>query len=297
MARTYLREGWPALLVHGVTALIAGRRDQRTTAGRHLRQGLALPAARIPDRENMDFLVAAHALALEQSGDTRRAMGILAALVQRHEGEMTLIYQWLPDLVRLAVAAGDKHLARSAAQACEAEAAAEVHPGRAAAASLRCRGLLRSDPAPLRDTVAHYRETGPLVELPAALEDLAAVLAEGGAEEEARAALNEAVTLYEGLGAHWDIRRADGRLRPFGIRRGARGPRGPRATRGWDALTPTEIKIATLVGAGQSTSDIASSLFLSRRTVQKHVSNILAKLGAKSRVEIVREVLHQGITT
>lgn len=295
-ARTYLREGWPALLVHGVTALIAGRRDQRTTAGRHLRQGLALPAARIPDRENRDFLVAAHALALEQSGDTRRAMGILAALVPRPEGEMTLTYQWLPDLVRLAVAAGDKHLARSAAQACEAESAAEVQPARAAAASLRCRGLLKSDPVPLRDTVAYYRETGPVVELPAALEDLAAVLAECGAEEEARAALNEAVTLYEGLGAHWDIRRADGRLRPFGIRRGARGPRGPRPAHGWDALTPTEIKVATLVGAGQSTSDIASSLFLSRRTVQKHISNILAKLGAKSRVEIVREVLHQGIT-
>ena len=30
----FLREDWPALLVHGVAALIAGRRDQRTAAGR-----------------------------------------------------------------------------------------------------------------------------------------------------------------------------------------------------------------------------------------------------------------------
>jgi len=37
-------------------------------------------------------------------------------------------------------------------------------------------------------------------------------------------------------------------------------------------------------------------MFLSRRTVQKHVSNILAKLGARSRVEIVREALSQGVT-
>ena len=40
------------------------------------------------------------------------------------------------------------------------------------------------------------------------MEDLAAVLAERGQHEEARAALNEAVSLYEGLNARWDIRRA-----------------------------------------------------------------------------------------
>src|SRR5580693_4954844 len=65
---TFLRERWPALLVHGVTALIAGRRDQRTTADEHLRAGLALPVLTVPDRENRDFLVAAHAMALEQRG-------------------------------------------------------------------------------------------------------------------------------------------------------------------------------------------------------------------------------------
>jgi hypothetical protein len=55
---------------------------------------------------------------------------------------MTLIHQWLPDLVRLALAAGDRQMAQAAAQACQAEAAAETRPARAAAASLRCRGLL-----------------------------------------------------------------------------------------------------------------------------------------------------------
>jgi DNA-binding CsgD family transcriptional regulator len=171
-----------------------------------------------------------------------------------------------------------------------------ARPARAAAASLRCRGLLGSDPVPLRDAVAHYRTAGPAVQLPTALEDLAGVLAKHGRVDEARAALNEAVGWYQGLAAHWDIRRADGRLRAYGIRRGVRGPRGPRATSGWQALTPTEIKIAALIGAGESTSDIAKGMFLSRRTVQKHISHILAKLGAKGRVEIVREVLRQGIT-
>jgi DNA-binding CsgD family transcriptional regulator len=293
---TFLRERWPALLVHGVAALIAGRRDQRTTADQHLRAGMALPVLRIPDRENRDFLVAAHAVALEQRGETRQAMQALAAILPRRAGEMTLTHQWLPDLVRLAIATGDREVARTAARACQAEAAAETQPARAAAASLRCQGLLESDPAPLRDAVAHYRTVGPAVELPAAAEDLAVVLAERGQHEEARAALNEAVRLYEGMNARWDIRRADSRLRPYGIRRGVRGPRGPRAGSGWGALTPTEVKIAALVARGDSTSEIARGMFLSRRTVQTYISHILAKLGAKSRVEIVREALRHGIT-
>jgi DNA-binding CsgD family transcriptional regulator len=295
-ADAYLRERWPALLSHGAAALIAGRRDQRATAAQHLREGLALPIQTLTDRENQDFLVAAHALALEQSGQARQAMARLAAMVPRRKGEMTLLHQWLPDLVRLALAGGNRKVAQTAAQACLAEAAAETPPARAAAASLRCQGLLKSDPVPLGDAVAHYRTVGPAVELPAALEDLAAVLAERGREEEARTALNEAVSLYEGLNARWDIRRADSRLRPYGIRRGVRGPRGPRAASGWAALTPTEFKIATMVAGGASTPDIARGMFLSRRTVQTHVSHILTKLGAKGRVDIVREALRQGIS-
>ena len=59
---TGLRERGPGLLFHGVAALIAGRRDQRAKAGQQLRQGLALPIQTLSDRENRDFLVAAHAL-------------------------------------------------------------------------------------------------------------------------------------------------------------------------------------------------------------------------------------------
>ena len=291
-----LRERGPALLLHGVAALIAGRRDQRTTAGQHLRAGLDLEIQTVSDRENQDFLVAAHALALEQSGETRQAMHVLAAILPRGQGEMTLTHQWLPDLVRLAIAVGDRPIAQAAAQACEAEAAAEAQPARAAAASLRCQGLTGSDPGPLRDAVAHYRAVGPAVELPPALEDLAVVLAERGQHDEARAARDEAVGRYDGLQASWDIRRADSRLRHYGIRRGVRGARERRPASGLEALTATEMTIAAKIAAGQSTSDIARGMFLSRRTVQTHISHILGKLGAKSRVEIVREVMRQGIS-
>ena len=147
---SFMRERWSALLLHGVAALIAGRREQRTTADQHLREGLALPIEGLTDRENQDFLVAAHALSLEQRGETRQAMLRLAEIMPRGDNEMTLIHQWLPDLVRLALAAGDRQLARAAAEACREEATAETRPARAAAASLRCHGLLESDPGPAR---------------------------------------------------------------------------------------------------------------------------------------------------
>jgi DNA-binding CsgD family transcriptional regulator/tetratricopeptide (TPR) repeat protein len=294
---SFLRERWSALLVHGVAALIAGRRDQRAAAGLHLRGGLALPIQTLADRENQDFLVAAHALALEQSGDTHQAIEVLAAILPRRDGEMTLTHQWLPSLVRLAIDAGDTRAAWTAAEACQAEAAAETQAARAAPASMRCLGLLRSDPVLLSEAVAHYRAVGPAVELSAALEDLAAVLAKRGWENDARAALNEAVGLYEDLGAAWDIRRAEGRLRVHGVRRGVHGRRTQRAAFGWEALTPTEIKIAGLIATGDSTSDIAMGMYLSRRTVQTHISHILTKLGAKGRVEIAREALRHDLSS
>ena len=69
-----------------------------------------------------------------------------------------------------------------------------------------------------------------------------------------------------------------------------------RATSGWESLTPTEVKIAALVARGDSTADIARSMFLSRRTVQTYISHILVKLDAKSRVDIVREALRQEVS-
>jgi DNA-binding CsgD family transcriptional regulator len=296
LTHSFLRERWSALLLHGVAALIAGRRDERTAADQQLRQGLALPIQTLADRENQDFLVAAHALALEQSGETHQAMLRLAGMLPRRDGEMTLIHQWLPDLVRLSLAAGDRQMAQAATRACQAEAAAETYPARAAMASLRCHGLLESDPDSLGEAVAHYRALGPAAELPAALEDLAVVLAERGREDDARTALNDAVGLYEGLQARWDIRRAESRLRSHGVRRGVRGQRAQRAAFGWEALTPTEVKIAVMVARGNSTSDIARGLSLSRRTVQTYISHILAKLGVKGRVDIVREALRQGVS-
>lgn len=52
-----------------------------------------------------------------------------------------------------------------------------------------------------------------------------------------------------------------------------------------DKLTPRERDVADLVMAGKTTPEIAEQLSISERTVQTHISNILAKLNVRTRAE------------
>jgi DNA-binding CsgD family transcriptional regulator len=124
----------------------------------------------------------------------------------------------------------------------------------------------------------------PLLEAEAR-EHAAEALAAAGRDQEARLQLDAAQDHYTRLDASWDAARADARLRARGIRRGVHGPR-RRPKAGWAALTDTEQTVAALLAEGLSNPDIAGRMFISRRTVQFHVSNILAKLGLSSRVEL-----------
>lgn len=55
-----------------------------------------------------------------------------------------------------------------------------------------------------------------------------------------------------------------------------------------DRLTPRQREVATLIGQGKSNPQIADVLVLSKRTVEKHVANILAALELENRAEIIR---------
>jgi DNA-binding CsgD family transcriptional regulator len=60
-------------------------------------------------------------------------------------------------------------------------------------------------------------------------------------------------------------------------------------------LTPRELEVLHLVARGETDQRIADRLYLSRRTVSSHVSNILAKLDVPSRRAAVIAALRIGL--
>ncbi|MBC8161581.1 MAG: response regulator transcription factor [Roseiflexaceae bacterium] len=66
---------------------------------------------------------------------------------------------------------------------------------------------------------------------------------------------------------------------------------------GPEALTPRELEVLRLLGAGLSNGEIAERLVIAPRTAKVHVQNILAKLGAANRTEAVGIAVRQGMLT
>ncbi len=60
-------------------------------------------------------------------------------------------------------------------------------------------------------------------------------------------------------------------------------------------LTEREREVVILIGRGLSNGEIADNLVLSKRTVEKHIANILSKLGFTSRAQIVRWAIENGL--
>ena len=60
-------------------------------------------------------------------------------------------------------------------------------------------------------------------------------------------------------------------------------------------LTPRELEVLRLVGAGKSNKAIAAELQISERTARTHVSNILRKLGLSSRTQAALWAVGEGL--
>jgi DNA-binding NarL/FixJ family response regulator len=62
-----------------------------------------------------------------------------------------------------------------------------------------------------------------------------------------------------------------------------------------DPLTARELEIVKLVAEGHTTDEIATTLVISKRTVEHHRSHILEKLGMRDRVELARYAIRRGL--
>ncbi len=269
MSRTGLR---PRCL-HPVADLVA----LRVLQGR-----LGEAEALITGFEN-DLDCAPSAAALDLAlGRPARAVDRLVAALDALAETPVLTLPARAQLVDAALEAGDAELAQDAARRIADLAAAtdtalhRAHRDHAAGKVALARGggeatrLLRSA------ALGFAQSGGPLAACRARM-DLARSLVEkdrGLAATEARSALQA----FDRMGATTEADRAAAFLRGLGVK-GRTGPRDG------NLLSRREQEVLGLVCEGLSNTEIAERLFISNRTAGHHVSNILTKLGVRSRTE------------
>lgn len=184
-------------------------------------------------------------------------------------------------------------LKQAAASAARLERCAQEqgsHYLRATAALARGRVALVSgegDPVScLREALAGFARA----QMPMELAHTRLALAHALVEERPEVALSEAraaLQAFEQLQAARDVDAAASLLRALGGRPAA-GSRSP------GVLTQREAEVLSLVGLGLSNPEIAERLYISRKTVEHHVGNVLAKLGLRSRAEAAAHAARSG---
>jgi DNA-binding CsgD family transcriptional regulator len=119
-----------------------------------------------------------------------------------------------------------------------------------------------------------------------------AALALHDASEES--ALRQALQIFTGLGAPAAAQLTRHKMRQLGVRSIPAGPR--TATRSDPlGLTRREREVLDLISAGQTNAEIAARLFLSAKTVDHHVSAVLAKLGTPTREAAAAHAARLGV--
>jgi DNA-binding CsgD family transcriptional regulator len=113
-----------------------------------------------------------------------------------------------------------------------------------------------------------------------ALIDLGAALRRSGHRRDAREPLREGLDLANRCGSVLETDRAMDELRATGSR-----PRRPQV-RGVDALSAQERRIAAMAADGLGNREIAEALFLTRRTVEMHLTGAYRKLGVSGRGDL-----------
>ena len=209
-------------------------------------------------------------------GNSRAADAAISRVVAeaREPGERARL---LPAYVEITAAVGNRKAAEEASRELDSIARTEDEPGALTAIAAQARGLVdlgsgraQVSLAPLRRAAKLWQlleapyETGRSRELVGlACRDL-------GDEDGARLELEAAREIYTRLGAATDLARIE---TPGRLDGGAES----------HGLTKRELEVLRRLSAGETNKEIAAALVVSVRTVDRHVSNLYAKLGVSSR--------------
>lgn len=179
----------------------------------------------------------------------------------------------LPAAVEIFLAAGDRESADGAARDLEdiaASARNEVLDAMAAharGAVLLARGEASAALAPLRRAFTTWQQVGAPYLAARVRTAIAAALVALGDRDGAAFERDAAAAVFRELAAAPDLER-------LGAAKSAPAPFG---------LTPRELEVLRLVATGRTNRVIAGELFLSEKTVDRHVSNLFAKLDVSTR--------------
>ena len=210
--------------------------------------------------------------------------------VSAHDVGNPNIARFVPDLIEAHLLCGHADRAGDLLAWLEERARSTglSHP---AAAAARCRGLLACDLGQAMAAFAaarreHSRRSMPF-ELARTMLCEGVVLRRWRRPAAARSALREALGLFERLGARPWAGRAAAELAATGIRAvSSRSKAAP-----IDALTPQELQIARLVADGLNNAEAAAAMFLSRKTVETHLTRVYRKLGIRLRTDLTRVLI------
>jgi DNA-binding CsgD family transcriptional regulator len=279
-------DGW-SVSVESILALVALHRDDVLAAERHL--AAAEQGASVAPAFGLELMVLARARLLQAIGTSVVELDALVDAFERlaRNGAATYIPLLGPDLARIAVAAGRQ--VRAAIVVAELQRIADLNPDVRSlrANTLHTGGLLDSNADAVLAAVELLRGTGRPLQTARAAEDAATLSAAAGQ------LLDEAREIYIRCGATRDLARVEATMRRLGVRKGVSGPRQRPAT-GWEALTDTELIVVRLVAERLTNPEIAERMFISRRTVQTHVSHALVKLGVSTRRDLATEAARRA---
>ncbi|MGG8406140.1 LuxR C-terminal-related transcriptional regulator [Streptomyces sp. 12297] len=227
------------------------------------------------------------ALKLLATGDAPAAERAIRTALDA-AGDRTLRCRILPAYVEIMLAADRPEDARTAAEELAAAAEAldsallNALSGRAMGAVLLATGDARGAQALLGPAVAAFRDLDAPYE--AARTRLLVGLAcrETGDEVTARLETEAAEATFRELGAGPDLTRAEELVHTA-------------TARAAGLLTPRELEVLRHVAVGKSNRDVADALFLSEKTVARHLGNIFTKLGVPSRTAATAYAHRHGL--